>query len=101
MISDTLAAAVHFIERYQQELPDIYDPYFSKINFVKQQMEMLRAQLDLSPQGPDDLQGEWIGADWDPEGKDKIRRVLKLEKEIEDMMRLDLQVDRGVEGGAA
>jgi len=83
MISDTLSDAVRNLSRYQQELPDIYNPYFEKIEFVKQQMNMLRATLDRAPDGPDDFQGEWISTEWDPNAEEKIQRVLKLEREMD------------------
>jgi hypothetical protein len=83
MISDTLSDAVRELSRYQQELPDIYNPYFEKIEFVKQQMDMLRATLDRVPDGPDDLQGEWISTKWDADAEEKIQRALRLEREMD------------------
>ncbi len=49
MISDVLFEAIKEIERYQREMPHVYDQYKTEIAHVKVEMSMLLAKLDAFP----------------------------------------------------
>ena len=49
MLSDTLSEAIEEIERYQREMPDVYDYIKEEINQVKEAMRKLQIELDTPP----------------------------------------------------
>lgn len=47
MLSDTLAESITDIEHYQREMGDIYNPFATRIEFVKAAMSAVQAELDF------------------------------------------------------
>lgn len=52
MISDTLSDAVFEIERYQQEMPEVYDSIKPHLEDLKAHMTKVREYLDTPPGYP-------------------------------------------------
>jgi hypothetical protein len=49
MLADVLFEAIQDIEFYQEEYPQLYEPYRAEIDYVKKLMQALQIKLDTQP----------------------------------------------------